>query len=131
MIKFRESFKRIITIAVLVMAGSSVFAQAANLKDIVNPSYYDELIKNGMVRIIHPVDDLSLKLLPETGFKKQCLDNKIPKESGNYPFVTESLYYMPKSEILKASNSTKSDITLEEISVSFTGREPELIRFAL
>jgi len=117
--RLRESFKTIVTIAALFIAGSSAFGQTVNLKDIVNPKYYDELIKEGMVRIIHPVDDLSLQLLPETGFKKQCLENTIPKEQGNYPFVTESLYFMPKSEILKASNSTKSDITLEEISVIF------------
>lgn len=115
----RESFKRVVTMAALVIAGSMAFAQAANIKDIVSPKYYDELIKTGMIRIIHPVDDLDLVLLPETGFKKQCLNNIIPKEQGNYPFVSESLYYMPKKDILKASNSSKTDITLEEISVVF------------
>lgn len=106
------------TLCTLIVAGLSslLFAQTKDLKKIVNAKYYDELVKNGVVTIIHKEGDDNLVLVPTSDFTDQIKGNRVEKTEKNYPFVYESVYYMKKSELLKASGSKNSTLDINDIS---------------
>lgn len=111
---------RKITVALAFFAaGAGLFAQAADIKDIVNSKYYDKLMKDGFVRVIHNASDTELHLLPENAYKQNCLDYSVEKKDGNFPFVTESLFCISKKECLEKSGSKKENIGIKDVSVIF------------
>ncbi|MCR4742255.1 MAG: hypothetical protein K5866_05240 [Treponema sp.] len=88
----------------------------SKLKSLVNEKYYQELIKNEVVTIYK--DDASnvLELIPESAYSEKIKANLIKKADKNYPFTYEALYYKNKSDLLKTSNSSKTDISIDDIS---------------
>lgn len=98
------------------LCGGLMFAQNVDAKSIVNPSVYDELMKTGCVVQYRDDGTSKLALLPKTDWEAEIKGSLITKQDGNYPFTYESLYYLNKKEILKASNSSAADITIADVS---------------
>lgn len=87
-----------------------------SIKSIVNPEYYEELMTNKSVQLIHTDREATLVLIPEGEYKNSLLNGVIVKKNNKYPFLTENLFVFNKNEILKNNNSSKKDITIEDIS---------------
>ncbi|MCR4736340.1 MAG: hypothetical protein K5829_15195 [Treponema sp.] len=113
------NFKKIAPLLAFLSAGSCLFAENASLKELVNSKYYDELKDKGFVRIIHSSTDSNFVLLPENDYKEKCMVFSVEKEEGKYPFVTESLFYIPKSECAKNSEKKEDEIGINDVSVIF------------
>ncbi len=111
--------RRILLLSVLAFVSFSAVAEPRNIEDIVNPEYYGKLVKNGFVRIIHEPDDDEYVLMPETEYKNAAEARRVVKKSNYYPFITESLYILDKKNILDKSGSSKTDITVDDVSVVF------------
>lgn len=115
--KIRKSF---IVFGILTLFTSKILAEPKNVKDVVPAKYYDQLMKDGLVRIIHSEDDVeNLYLLPESSYKEKVLNNVVEKNPKLYPFVTESLFCISKDEIRNASGSEKTDFNISDVSVVF------------
>lgn len=97
----------------------NVFAQTKDVKSLVSAETFDELQKNGFVKKIHAGQDSDYKLLPLCEYKEICLQNKIAKSEENFPFIYESLFLIPKAEILEKSNSAKQTFNIEDVSTVF------------
>ncbi len=93
-----------------------MFAQNVDVKDLVNSSVYDELMKKGVVVQMRDDGSSKLNLLPKTDWEAEIKGSLITKKDGDYPYTYESLYYLNKKEILKASNSSATDITISDVS---------------
>lgn len=115
------NIKKIAVSLAVLAAGACLFAENSvkSAKDLVNPKYYDKLVKDGFVRIISTSADTDFVLLPENDYKQNCLDYSVKKKDGNFPFVTESLFYIPKSECIKKSGSKKQELGIKDVSVIF------------
>ena len=94
----------------------NTFAQTKNAKDIVPAGYYNELMSKGKVELCRDDGSSGFRLLPTSQYSGKVRSSVIPKEKGNYPFTYEALYYISKADILKASNSSKSSITISDVS---------------
>lgn len=57
-----------------------------------------------------------LKLLPENEYSEKVRQSMIVKDEKRYPFTYEGVYYLNKKELLETSNSTKEDITIDDVS---------------
>ena len=101
----------------LAFCGTTIFAQTADAKKIVNSKYYEELIKNGNVIMWRDDGSKNLELLPQVSWANDIKANYIPKKSGDYPFTYEALYYLNKQDLLKTSNSSAKEITIEELNL--------------
>ena len=97
----------------------NLHAQKKDIKNLVNARYYDELMKNGSVELIHEENQTDYVLLPENSYKSLVLSNRIPKVAKNNPFVFEGLFYVTKADLLKESNSNKKTIDITDVSVVF------------
>lgn len=111
-----KKIRKFISFTVAAFLAMEVWATPAAVKDLVNSKYYDELMSKGVVSLIHDDGSINLELLPETSYSSNVKANMIQKNPKNYPFTYESLYYMSKKDLLKASNSSASDVTLNDIS---------------
>lgn len=102
-----------------MILSSSFFCFATTLKveDVVNSKYLDELNKNKVVKFIHNGADDDYFLVPNCDYANLCKSRKIAKTKGNYPFIFEYIFLLDKKEILENNNSTKTDITINDISV--------------
>lgn len=108
--------KRIGLFLALAFCGATMFAQNADAKKIVNPKYYEELIKNGNVIMWRDDGSKELTLLPQVSWASEIKGNFIPKKDGDYPFTYEALYYLSKQDLLKQSNSAAKEITINDVS---------------
>lgn len=115
-----KNLKRIFLLSVFVGFSSQLFAQTQTRKvqDIVDSKYYSELIKNGVVTKISMDNDAKgdLLLVPNTDYAEKIKKNRVTKADKNFPFTYESLYYITKADLLKASNSTKTTIDINDFS---------------
>lgn len=93
-----------------------MFAQNVDVKELVNPSAYDELMKKGVVIQMRDDGSTKLDLLPKTDWDYEIKNSLVAKQKEDYPYTYESLYYLSKKEILKASNSSATDITIDDVS---------------
>lgn len=107
--------KRVIGL-VMICAASSLFAQNAWVKKLVPAKYYDQLIKDGRVELIHEEGDDNYQLLPNSQFNSTILQNRVVKGEKKFPFVFEGLYYVTKDELRKESNSSDKDINIDDVS---------------
>lgn len=90
--------KIILVVMLSVLAISSTFAE------------------NKIVSEYRDDGSMELKLLPESKYSEKVKASMIHKEAKNYPFTYEGLYYLNKNELLKTSNSTKTSITIDDVS---------------
>lgn len=91
------------------------FGFSKTVKEVVNKEYYEELLKNGEVSILHSGVDEDFVLVPDCEFKAECLKNKITKDKGNFPVSLEYLFLLHKKDLI--SNPEKTDITLDDLTV--------------
>ncbi|MCQ2589091.1 MAG: hypothetical protein MJ179_01580 [Treponema sp.] len=108
--------KNIICSAILIAAGVNGFSQTNNVKKIVPAQYYDQLMKDGQVEIIHEEGANDYVLLPNTVYNDKINGNRVVKGSKNFPFVFEGLYYVSKEELKKQSNSSDTEIDMNDVS---------------
>lgn len=94
-----------------------VWANPANVEDVVNPDYINELKEKGYVSVVHNGKDEEYSLIPNCGFTQDCASKKISKDKKGFAYILENIYLLPKSEVLATSNSDKTDITVDDISV--------------
>ena len=113
----KKNLKKIALILVSAIFVGTLFAQqVVDVKEMVPPQYLDELISNGRV-IVSSDGSKGFQLLPETYYTAQIRASEVEKEEKNFPFIYEGLYYLNKDEILKTSNSSKTDITIDDVAV--------------
>lgn len=91
------------------------FGFSKTVKDVVNSDYYEELLANGQVSILHSGVDEDFVLVPDCEFSNLCHENKILKEKGNFPVSLEYLFLLHKKDLI--TNPEKSDITSDDLSV--------------
>lgn len=111
-----KRMRKFISFAFVACLAMEAWATPAAMKGRVNPKYYDELMSKGVVSLIRDDGSMNLELIPETSYSQNVKGNMITKNAKNYPFTYESLYYMSKKDLLKASNSSNTDVTLNDIS---------------
>ena len=112
----KKNLKRLALIAISAVFSATLFAESIDIKGMVPSKYYDELMANGKV-IVSSDGSKGFQLLPETYYTSQIRESEVEKEEKNFPFIYEGLYYLNKKDILKASNSSKSDITIDDVAV--------------
>lgn len=95
---------------------SLMFAQNVDVKTIVNPDFYDELIQDGFVIRMRDDGSKGLKIIPEGSWNAQIENSMVEKKEGNYPFTYEALYILNKKEILKNNNSSAKTIEISDVS---------------
>lgn len=93
---------------------SSVFADQSEIKKLVNSKYYDELVKNGSVKIFHKTNEMDLVLLPSSVYKSKINAGRVKKT--NKAFLFESLFYLKKDDLIKSSNSNDKDLNISDAS---------------
>lgn len=116
----RKNLKSGILASALILFGSVIWAESTNsLEKIVNPKYLEEFKKTGLVRLLHESENVALELVPECSFSDDCKLNPVQKIKGNYAFVSESLFLVPKSEIKEKSKTTRSNYNITDVSIIF------------
>lgn len=108
--------KSMICSAIFFVAGVNVFSQTNDVKKLVSSKYYDQLMKDGQVEIIHEEGEDEYLLLPSSVYDSKIKGNRITKGKKNFPFVFEGLYYVSKDELKKQSNSSDSNIDINDVS---------------
>ena len=111
--------KKITTVlfAGVMLGGSFLSAENAKVKELVGAKYYEPLIKNGVVSEYRDDGSKGFRLLPNTVYSSKINDSMIAKEDKNYPYTYEGLYLLSKKEMLAKSGSSKSTITIDDVSV--------------
>lgn len=90
-----------------------------SVKEIVNPEYYDELIEKGLVRIIHQEAGAEFVLFPNVEYKNEVSNHRVPLKDNKMYVISESLFYRKKTDVLKANNSSLTDIDVQKMSEIF------------
>ncbi|MBP5567775.1 MAG: hypothetical protein J6X54_00965 [Treponema sp.] len=98
---------------------AAVIAQVYTAKTLVDPKYYDTLVKNGEVKVIHEEGKDELLLLPKTEYTSAVKANRVKKGEKNFPFVFESLFLIKKDFLKTQSKSTDTNINIEDVSRIF------------
>lgn len=93
---------------------SSAFADQADIKKLVNSKYYDDLIKNGSVKIFHKTNEMDLVLLPSTVYKSKIKVGRIEKT--NKAFLFESLFYLKKDDLIKTGKTGDKNLDISDVS---------------
>ena len=110
-------FKNLICMTIFsVMAATTCFSQTNNVKKLVPAAYYDRLIKDGQIEIIHEEGKDDYFLLPSTIYDSKIKENRVQKGRKNFPFVFEGLYYISKDELKKQSKSSDENINIDDVS---------------
>lgn len=109
--------KRLGLILTAFVFSAELFSQAFNLEKAVGSKNFKELTAKGEITVVHDDGTDDLVLLPESNYKENFSANKVIKQPKNFPFVFEGLFYFDKDELLKASNSDKKTIGVDDIAV--------------
>lgn len=109
--------KKIALIIFGAILSVSAFAQSAAIKNLIPAEYYDELMENGRVLIFKDEADANgFTLLPKSVYAEKIKDGLVEKLEKNYSFMCEGLYYLKKADILKTSNSSATNITIDDVA---------------
>lgn len=111
-----KKMKNFIVIGLMAFISFPIFAQTKKVQDMVDSKICSELLKNGVVIKIHEEGNNELTLVPATDYADKIKQNRVKKAEKNFPFTYESIYYIKKSDLLKASNSSKTEINIDDIS---------------
>lgn len=87
----------------------SVFAQNAKVEEIVNADYVNELKNKGVVSLIHPKKDNSVKMVPDCVYAETIKKDLICNSDKGVPFLAEFLYLIPKSSLAEDISVVNSD----------------------
>lgn len=108
--------KKAILTGLILGFSTQIFAQTKNVQDIIDSKYCSELLKNGVVTVIHEEGKDELVLVPNSDYSEKIKNNRVVKADKNFPFVYESVYYVSKKDLLKSSNSSKSTLDINDVS---------------
>lgn len=93
---------------------SNLSAEKYKVEEIVNEKVLPNLTKIGSIVAIHSDKNMDKIMIAPSGIYNEKLQSlRVPKT--NSAFFAETLYLLPKSELLK--NSDKTDISVQDISV--------------
>lgn len=106
-----------VLLAGAVFTGTCFAGENAKAKELVNPKYYSELVKNGTVSEYRDDGTKGFFLLPESVYTSKINDSVIEKDPKNYPYTYEGLYLLNKKDLLAKGSSGKSTITIDDVSV--------------
>ncbi len=109
-----------IKLSVLIILQSvfltSAFAENQEVKKYVKGQNYDDLISNRVVTITRSDDSEEFKLIPDSTYSQIIKDSAVDKQERKVPFTYESLYLLDKKELLEKSNSSDTNIDIEDIA---------------
>lgn len=108
--------KRTILSSFLLFSAINLWAAPSDVKSLVSEKYYNELMSKGVVTIYKDDASNKLELLPVSDYSNSIKNSLVAKDSKNYPFTYESIYYKTKKELLETSNSSSKDISIVDIS---------------
>ena len=114
-----KKIRHLFVFAFLLIAGTNIWAEALELKNLVSPQIYDVLVKNGEAEEIYIQKNSDFKLLPETVYKKNCLENSLKKYDSLFHFETENLYLIPKSKLGNKAENKSENLKISDVSVVF------------
>ena len=103
--------KKLLSVFFVAGLSACLFAEL-NLKTLVNPKYYDELVSKGEVTVIHDDEADTSVLFPSDETKKIFDGSRIKKDPKGYSYFYESLYYKSKAEL----TGGKGTVTLEDVA---------------
>ena len=103
--------KKLLSFVAVAGLACSLFAEL-NLKNLVNPKYYDQLISKGEVVVVHDDEADTSVLFPNDATKQIFDQGRIKKDAKGYSYFYESLYYKTKSDL----TGGKGNVTLDDIS---------------
>ena len=103
--------KKLLSVFFVAGLSACLFAEL-NLKTLVNPKYYDELVSKGEVTVIHDDEADTSVLFPNDETKKIFDGSRIKKDPKGYSYFYESLYYKSKAEL----TGGKGTVTLEDVA---------------
>ena len=89
----------------------SVNAQIYKLEQLTSKENIEKLKKDGMIHYIHPEESRSLIYAPDTEFNLMLSETMVEKNA--IPYITEYIYFIPKSKLLK--DSSKTELTIKDI----------------
>lgn len=95
---------------------TSAFAENLEVKNYVKGKNYTDLLKDGVITLSRSDYSEDFKLIPESSYTSLIKKSAVDKKDKNVPFTYESLYLLDKKELLKNSNSTYTDIDINDIS---------------
>jgi hypothetical protein len=107
---------KLICCFLLSLGCAALFAENLKVKQIVEPKYYDTLVKEGLYSEYRDDGDTIYKLLPKSVYSKQIQDGAVEKAPKGFAFTYEGLYLLNKKELLKKSNSSASTITIDDVT---------------
>jgi len=99
-----------------VITGTCFAGENAKVKEIVNPKYYDKLVKNGIVSEYRDNGTNGFFLVPETVYKDKINASIVEKDKKNYPYTYEGIYLISKKDLLEKGKSGKTTITIDDVS---------------
>ncbi len=112
--------KKLLVSVMALITAAFVFAEGsagnAKVKQLVNPAYYDKLIAEGIVTEKRMDGSEGFLLLPETIYSEDVKGSMVKKDSKNFPYTYESLYFLNKKDLLTKSNSSDTEITMEDVA---------------
>lgn len=111
--------KKLLSVFLVSLLSTFIFAENEQVKKLVNPNYYDQLVKNGTVELIHKEGNDKYVLLPQTDYSSKVLSNRVKKGGKDFPFVFEGLFLLNKKDLLATSNSTDTQIDITDVSRVF------------
>lgn len=95
---------------------SSLYAENAQVKELVDSKYYGELVSKGVV--IQTRDDGSdgYLLMPKSSYSGTINKSKVEKAPKNFPFTYESIYCLSKKSLLETSKSKATTIDINDLA---------------
>lgn len=91
--------RRLFFIIAVSIVGVFGYCQAAKLSDVVSPFYYNKLLKEQKIELIHEDWDTSLVLLPISPYSEDVRSGRLDKSGKKIvPFNAEYLYLVPKND---------------------------------
>ena len=115
----KRLLRKIIILFFATIFSTQLFAEELKIEDIVKKEFLEELKTKGFIVSVQNEGTDEFRLLPETPYKEEFIKNKVEKGKKNFSYIYESLYYMPKQEILELSKSEKDTITIRDVSKIF------------
>ena len=91
---------KLICCFLLSLGCAALFAENLKVKQIVEPKYYDTLVKEGLYSEYRDDGDTIYKLLPKSVYSKQIQDGAVEKAPKGFAFTYEGLYLLNKKEFV-------------------------------
>ena len=116
MVKTKSYLRRFALVFSLIVLSSQAFSENVKVKALVKNEYYDQLLTNKIVTSSKSDFSKTFEILPETKYSEIVKNTSVDKDSKDFPFTFEGLYLLNKTELLKKSNSSDNEITIDDVS---------------